>query len=43
MSLSANAPWRNFYGDMPSTIAYPKLTMYQLVAQPARHVPKLCA
>ncbi len=43
MSLSANAPWRNFYGDMPSTIAYPKLTMYQLVAQTARHVPKLCA
>ncbi len=43
MSLSASAPWRNFYGDMPHTIDYPKLTMYQLVAQTARHVPSLCA
>ena len=43
MSLSASAPWRRFYGNMPCTIDYPRLTMYQLVAQTAKRVPNLCA
>ena len=43
MSLSDSAPWRKYYGSMPHTIDYPRLTMYQLVAQAARAHPDLCA
>ena len=43
MPVSSSAPWRKFYGDMPYTINYPRITMYQLVAQTAKRVPGLCA
>lgn len=35
MGLSAAAPWLNFYGDTPATIAYPRLSMCRLVQQTA--------
>ena len=43
MSLSAAAPWLNFYGDTPATIAYPHRTMTQLVLETCRKYPKSCA
>lgn len=43
MSLSAKAPWLAFYGDMPKTIDYPRLTMYQLLARNAKAYPDLPA
>ena len=39
MSISASAPWLNFYGKIPKTIDYPRLTMYRLIEQTARSVP----
>lgn len=39
MSLSASAPWLNYYGNTPKTIEYPHLTMYELVAQAAQKYP----
>ena len=39
MTASANAPWLNFYGDMPHSIDYPKLTIYQLLARNAKEYP----
>lgn len=43
MTVSSSAPWLNFYGEMPHTIDYPKLTMYQLVTHTAEAHPNLCA
>ena len=39
MGLSASAPWRNYYGNMPVSLDYPHLTMYQLLQQTARQYP----
>ena len=39
MGISASAPWRNFYGNTPSTIDYPHVTMYQLLSQTAKKYP----
>ncbi len=39
MSLSSCAPWRNFYGDVSHTLAYPDKTMYQLLAETAAKYP----
>ena len=43
MSLSASAPWLNFYGDIPKTIDYPRKTMYQLLEDTARQYPQYIA
>ncbi len=43
MSVSASMPWLKFYGEMPHTIEYPKLTMYQLIAHTASEHPEECA
>ena len=43
MSLSASAPWLNFYGSIPKTIDYPRLTMYRLIEQTAKSVPNSVA
>ena len=40
MSLSASAPWLNFYGDIPKTIDYPRKTMYQLLEDTAKQYPQ---
>ena len=34
-----NAPWLKFYGDMPHSIDYPDLTMYEMVKQTAEKYP----
>ena len=39
MSLSAEAPWLNFYGDMPRSIDYPRTTLYEQLALTARQYP----
>ena len=39
MGISANAPWRAFYGNTPATIDYPRKTMQQLVCETARKYP----
>jgi len=38
MPISAEAPWLNYYGAIPRTLNYPRLTIYQLVAQTAREL-----
>ena len=43
MSLSQNAPWLKFFGQIPHTIEYPEETIYGLVAQTAKRVPLLPA
>ena len=43
MSISSTAPWLHYYGNTPSTIDYPKLSMYQIVAQTAKKNPQNCA
>lgn len=43
MSISSTAPWLNFYGKMPHSIDYPRLTMYQLIAQTGREHPDFIA
>ena len=40
MTLSASAPWLNFYGDIPKTIDYPRKTMYQLLEDTAKQYPQ---
>ncbi len=39
MSISATAPWLNFYGETPRTIDYPQKTIYQMVRDAARRYP----
>ena len=39
MSISASAPWLNFYGKIPKTIDYPRLTMFRLIEKTARSIP----
>ena len=43
MPISAEAPWLNYYGAIPRTLNYPRLTIYQLVAQTVRECPDLPA
>ena len=39
MGISASAPWLAFYGNTPTTLDYPRKTMYQLVAEAGRRYP----
>ncbi len=43
MGLSASAPWLAFYGNTPTTLNYPRTTMYQQVRQTARQYPDTVA
>ena len=43
MSLSAQAPWLKFYGDMPAHLNYPQKTVYQIVRDTAKAHPDLTA
>ena len=43
MGISAQAPWLNFYGDMPKHLNYPQKTLYQIVRDTARAHPDLVA
>ena len=40
MSLSASAPWLNYYGTTPKTLEYPHVTMFELLAEVARKYPE---
>ena len=39
MGISASAPWREFYGNTPATIDYPRVSMYQLLREAGRKYP----
>ena len=39
MGLSASAPWRSFYGNIPATIDYPYVSMYNLLCDAAKKYP----
>lgn len=43
MSESSNAPWYQFYGNIPRHLDYPHLTMYQLILDTAKKHPNLPA
>ncbi|MBQ1410354.1 MAG: acyl--CoA ligase [Oscillospiraceae bacterium] len=43
MSLSVQAPWLQYYGDMPAHLDYPSKTIYQIVRDTARAHPELVA
>ena len=43
MGISAQAPWLNFYGDVPKHLDYPRLNLYQIVRQSARSYPDYVA
>jgi long-chain acyl-CoA synthetase len=36
-------PWSRFYGDVPSSLEYPEVTLYQALAATARRVPDAVA
>ena len=38
-----NRPWLRFYGKVPSTLAYPEVTLYEAVAATALRVPAAIA
>ena len=39
MGLSASAPWTAFYGSTPTSIDYPRKTMYQMLETTAKKYP----
>ena len=41
--MTPDSPWLRFYGNMPKNIAYPDLTLSQLVLQTAERCPTKCA
>lgn len=43
MTLSQTAPWLNYFGHIPHSIAYPEDTIYALVAKTAKQYPQLPA
>ena len=40
MGLSSNAPWTAFYGNTPASLAYPDMTMYQILRETALKYPE---
>ena len=36
-------PWLRFYGKVPTTLAYPEVTLYEALAVTARRVPEAVA
>ena len=43
MGLSASAPWTAYYGSTPTSLNYPHVTMYQMLASTARKYPSSVA
>jgi long-chain acyl-CoA synthetase len=41
--LAEARPWLRFYGNVPATLSYPAVTLYQAVASTARRVPDAVA
>lgn len=39
MAISSNAPWLEFYGDVPAHLNYPKETVYRLLRETALKYP----
>lgn len=39
MNPAGSRPWLRFYGDVPATLSYPAVTLYQAVAASAARVP----
>ena len=43
MGLSASAPWTAYYGSTPTSLNYPHVTMYQMLAYTAKQYPNSAA
>src|SRR5664279_4363905 len=43
MNTSTDRPWLRYYGGVPSTIAYPRITLYEAVAATAQRQPSAVA
>ena len=43
MGIALTAPWRAYYGNTPASLDYPRLTMYQMVAETAKKYPRTLA
>ncbi len=41
--MSTDRPWLRFYGDVPATLAYPEVTLYEALAATARRIPEAIA
>jgi long-chain acyl-CoA synthetase len=41
--MSENKPWLKYYGIVPTTVDYPKVTLYEKVADTAQQVPNTIA
>ena len=41
--MSASLPWSRFYGNVPSSLDYPEVTLYEALAATARRVPDAIA
>ena len=42
-TATTSKPWLEFYGDVPHTLDYPDLTLYEAVAGTARRIPQATA
>lgn len=43
MSTSTDRPWLRYYGGVPASIAYPRITLYEAVAATAQRLPSAIA
>jgi long-chain acyl-CoA synthetase len=41
--MNASRPWHRFYGNVPASLAYPEVTLYEALAATARRVPDAIA
>ena len=41
--MNEDRPWLRFYGKVPTTLAYPEVTLYEALAATARRVPEAIA
>jgi len=43
MAMTPDRPWLRFYGNIPASIAYPEITLYEAMASTASRVPDAIA
>ena len=42
-TTAADRPWLRFYGDVPASLSYPEITLYEALAVSARRTPESIA
>ena len=40
-TTAADRPWLRFYGDVPASLSYPEITLYEALAVSARRTPEV--